>query len=98
MDVTSYGGMSFILGFSFTLPLAMFTFILYIISKRLPKEFIMTSIVVMLAGDATLVSLWYFGLQEIVDNLKLFKLGISTSFMFASFGRSLYFLLNSKHI
>ena len=85
--------MSFLIGISFTLPLAMFTFILYLISKRLPNEFIMTSIVVMLAGDATLVYIWYFGLEGIIEGVKQFKLGIAGAFSITAMGRSIYFLL-----
>ena len=86
--------MSFIIGFSFSLLLAIFTVLLYIIAKRLPKEFLLTSVVLLFAGDATLVALWYYGLSEVVDNIKLFKFGIAVSFMFTSFGRAIYFMLS----
>tara|TARA_B100000925_G_C21924507_1_gene437436 strand:+ start:380 stop:673 length:294 start_codon:yes stop_codon:yes gene_type:complete len=89
--------MSFILGFSLVLPLVMFTILLYFISKFVPKEAIQLPILFMCAGDGILVALWFFGLNEIADSYKHFKLGIAASFCFISFGRAIYFMLKFQH-
>tara|TARA_B100000900_G_scaffold401636_1_gene406533 strand:- start:800 stop:1081 length:282 start_codon:yes stop_codon:yes gene_type:complete len=85
--------MSFLIGFSFIILLAMFTILLWMISSRIPKEAALLSIAFLCAGDAILVALWYYGLMEIVENVKLFKVGIAGAFATASMGRSIYFLL-----
>ena len=88
--------MSFIIGFSFIVLLATFTIVLWLISKRLPKEFILSSIVFMMVGDGVLVGLWYYGLLEIVDSIKQFRLGIAGAFCMSAMGRSIYFLLQNE--
>ncbi len=89
---------SFILGFSFIILLAIFTVILWLISKRLPQEFILSSIVFMMVGDAVLVGLWYYGLLEIVESVKQFRLGIAGAFCISAMGRSIYFLLQNEKV
>lgn len=86
--------MSFLIGFSFIILLSIFTILLYMVAKRLPAEFALTSIVIMLAGDAVLVALWYYGLIEIVETVKHFRLGISGAFCTAAMGRAIYFMLS----
>ena len=85
--------MSFLIGYSFILLLALFTVLLWMIARRVPKEAALVSIAFLCAGDAILVGLWYFGLMDIVQNVKLFKVGIAGAFATASMGRSIYFLL-----
>ena len=89
---------SFIIGFSFIILLATFTVVLWLISKRLPKEFILSSIVFMMVGDAVLVGLRYYGLLEIVESTKQFRLGIAGAFCFSAMGRSIYFLLQNEKV
>lgn len=88
--------MSFIIGFSFIILLAIFTVVLWLIARRLPKEMILSSIVFMMVGDAVLVGLWYYGLLEIVESIKQFRLGIAGAFCISAMGRSIYFLLQSE--
>ena len=88
--------MSFIIGFSFIILLAIFTIVLCLVSKRLPKEYILSTIVFMMVGDGVLVGLWYYGLLEIVESIKQFKLGISGAFCVSAMGRSIYFLLQNE--
>ena len=88
--------MSFLLGFSFIVLLAVFTVLLCLISKRLPKEYILSLIVFMMVGDGVLVGLWYYGLLEVVDSIKPFRLGISGAFCVSAMGRSIYFLLQNE--
>ena len=85
--------MSFIIGFSFILLLAMFTVLLWLIARRIPKEAALVIIAFLIAGDAILVGLWYFGLVEIVEVERHFRLGIGGAFATGSMGRSIYFLL-----
>ena len=88
--------MSFFIGLSFIVLLTLFTVVFYFIARRLPKEFLLTGVVLMFIGDGLLVATWYYGFIEIIDNIKIFKLGIAASFCAAAFGRSLYFMLNEK--
>ena len=88
--------MSFIIGFSFTILLALFTLVLWLIAQRLPKEFIMAVIIFMMVGDAVLVGIWYYGLLEIVESIKQFRLGIAGAFCMSAMGRSIYFLLQKE--
>jgi len=87
---------SFIIGFSFIILLAIFTIVLWLIARRLPKEMILSSIVFMMVGDAVLVGLWYYGLLEIVESIKQFRLGIAGAFCISAMGRSIYFLLQTE--
>ena len=88
--------MSFIIGFSFVILLAIFTILLCLISKRLPKEYVLSLILFMMVGDGVLVGLWYYGLLEIVESIKQFRLGIAGAFCISAMGRSIYFLLQSE--
>lgn len=85
--------MNFLIGFSFIFILSIFTFVLYLIAKRLPKEFVFTPVVLMLVGDAVLAGLWYFGLVETVESVKNFRLGIAGAFATTAMTRSIYFML-----
>lgn len=88
--------MSFIIGFSFVILLAIFTILLCLISKRLPKEYVLSLILFMMVGDGVLVGLWYYGLLEIVESIKQFRLGIAGAFCISAMGRSIYFLLQAE--
>lgn len=90
--------MSFIIGFSFIILLSIFTIVLWLISKRLPQEFILSSIVFMMVGDGVLVGLWYYGLLDIVESIKQFRLGIAGAFCVSAMGRSIYFLLQNEKV
>ena len=90
--------MSFLTGITFLIPLALFTVILFYLSKFIPKEGIQLPIFLMIAGDGILVAIWYFGLIELVDTVKEFKIGIGLSFATAAFGRSIYFMVMNKEV
>lgn len=90
--------MSFLIGFSFIILLSIFTVLLWFVARLLPKEFALTTIALLIFGDAMLVGLWYFGLVEIVEVVKHFRLGIAGAFCMASFGRSLYFMLSYEEV
>lgn len=86
--------MSFFIGISFAILLALFTVVFYLIARRLPKEFLLAGVVLMFVGDGVLVAIWYYGLIEMIEDIKVFKLGIAASFAIAAFSRSIYFMLN----
>ena len=50
----------------------------------------------MMVGDGVLVGLWYYGLLEVVESIKPFRLGIAGAFCISAMGRSIYFLLQTK--
>lgn len=85
--------MNFLIGLSLTIPLALFTMVLWIISQRLPGEFVLAIIGIMIFGDALLAGGWYFGLGEEVTDMKQFRLGCGFAFCVTSFGRAIYFML-----
>ena len=64
------------------------------IARRLPSEFVLSSIVLLLVGDGILVGLWYYSLFDSVEVLKHFRLGIAGAFATSSMGRAIYFMLS----
>ena len=56
----------------------------------------MSAVIFMMMGDAILVGLWYYGLLEVVEVEKHFRLGIAGAFCATAMGRSLYFLMQSE--
>lgn len=89
--------MSFIIGFSFIILLSIFTILLWLISKRLPKEMALSSIMFMIVGDGILVGLWFYGFKDLVEVVKEFRLGIAGAFCVSSMGRSIYFMLQQEN-
>ena len=85
--------MNFLIGLSLTIPLALFTMVLWIISQRLPGEMVLAIIGIMIFGDALLAGGWYFGIGEEVTDMKQFRLGCGFAFCVTSFGRAIYFML-----
>lgn len=91
--------MSFFIGLSFLILLSFWTVVLYFISKMFTaKEFLLLPILLMFFGDGLLVGMWYYGLGEIVEDVKSFRLGIGFSFMTCAFGRTLYFMYQNKDL
>ena len=88
--------MDFLVGFSFIFFLVIFTFLLTKISGIIPKEFAQALIVFMIFGDAIFVAIHYYGIKDIVSNIKEFKLGIAVSFALMSLLRAAYFLIANK--
>lgn len=85
--------MNFLVGVSLTIPLAIFTIVLWLLKERLPKEMTIALIGIMLFGDGLLAGGWYFGLGEEVTNMEQFRLGCGFAFCVTSFGRAIYFML-----
>ena len=85
--------MEFVIGYSFVILLGIFTALLWMIGKRLPKEFALAIVVLMIGGDSILTGLWYFSILDFIDNSKVFRLGIAGAFCTIAFGRAFYFML-----
>ena len=85
--------MEFAIGYSFIFILSIFTTLLWMIGRRLPKEFALAVVVFMIGGDSVLTGLWYFSIVDFIDNSKLFRLGIAGAFCTIAFGRAFYFML-----
>ena len=88
--------MSFLTGLFFIVLLLLFTVVVLLLSKKVPKEAALVPIVFLIVGDAILVGLYYYGLVDIVENVKKFKVGIAGAFAVSSLGRAIYLLLNEK--
>ena len=88
--------MSFVAGLSLTIPLALFTLVLWIVAQRLPAEMVLAIIGIMIFGDALIAGLWYIGIGEEIMDIKRFRLGCGFAFCTTSFGRALYFLIKGN--
>ena len=88
--------MSFLIGFSFIILLSIFTILLWMIAERFLKDIVMSAVIFMIMGDAILVGLWYYGLLEMVEVEKHFRLGIAGAFCATAMGRSIFFLIKSE--
>ena len=84
---------SFTIGFLFIGVLILFTLMLGLFAKTLPKEFILIPTVIMIFGDGIFVAIYYYALKDIAENIKEFKLGIALSFMLMSFVRAIFMAL-----
>ena len=92
--------MSFFLGLAFTIVLGFWSIFLTIIQRLNLKDFGLPLIIgLMFLGDGVLVGIYYYALIDVVETLKPFKLGISSSFALISISRSIIFLLPQlKHL
>ena len=88
--------MSFVAGLSLTIPLALFTLVLWIVAQKLPGEMVLAIIGIMIFGDALIAGLWYVGIGEEVMEIKRLRLGCGFAFCTTSFGRALYFLIKGN--
>ena len=86
--------MEFLIGFSLVLPLILQSVLVKKITRNLPAETIMVSLILMIGIDIILSGMWFFSMRELFDNVKVFKLGISMAFMVAAFGRATYFYID----
>ena len=88
--------MTFLIGFSFVIALAVYTVMLWLISKRISKEFMTALIALLVVGDGILLALWYYIGKDFVEVLREFELGIGAAFASAAFGRALFFWLQDR--
>ena len=88
--------MDFFIGFGITLLLAAAFGVIILISKLLPKEMALIPIYGMIAIDAVVAAIWYYGMVDLVENVKAFKVGISCSFMFISFAKAIFLVIYTQ--
>ena len=84
--------MDFLIGFGFSIPLAFYTIIVWMLARKLPKEAILASMMFMILGDTLLVAIYFYPLQETVSSVQEFKFGISAAFGMSALGRAIYFV------
>ena len=90
--------MSLLAGFAFVLILTLTTIVVLFLADYLPGDFALVPVVFMFGLDLVLVGSYYFimtseggiGLDE-----KLFRYGLSASFMISAFGRSFYLMMRT---
>lgn len=88
--------MDFLIGFGITFLLAAAFGVIIFISKLLPKEMALIPIYGMIAVDAVVAAIWYYGMVDLVENIRAFKVGISCSFMFISFAKAIFLVIYTQ--
>jgi hypothetical protein len=88
--------MEFLAGFSLIIPLMFISILILFFKKIISKELSVSIMYLMFIADGLFVMLWYYGLKDFLCEPKLFKLGISASFIFISMFRSMYFLIKQS--
>lgn len=86
--------MSILVGIGFVNILGLFTILIDYLSQ-FTKKYPLLLIVILLAGDALFGFSYYIVGKEFVNDLNNFKLGLGLSFMLATFGRVIYFLVSA---
>jgi len=89
--------MYFLAGFSLILPLMFISILILFFKKIISKELSISVMYLMFIADGLFVMLWYYGLKDILLDPKVFKLGISASFVFITMFRSMYFLIKQNN-
>ena len=84
--------MSILVGIGFVNILGLFTILIDYLSQ-FTKKYPLLLVVILLAGDALFGFSYYVVGKEFVTDLNNFKLGLS--FMLATFGRVIYFLISA---
>jgi positive regulator of sigma E activity len=85
--------MEFMIGFLFILPLIGLMLGYDLISKLIPKELVISVIYGLILADGTLAAVWYFGIVELMEKVKLFKLGMAAAFMGGTVVKVSYFAI-----
>ncbi len=83
--------MDFMIGFLFILPLIGLMLGYDLISKLIPKELVISVIYGLILADGVCAAVWYFGIVELMENIKLFKLGMAAAFMGGTVVKVSYF-------
>ena len=50
----------------------------------------------MIAVDGACAAVWYYGMLDLVENVRAFKVGISCSFMFTSFAKAIFLVIYTQ--
>ncbi len=85
--------MDFMIGFLFILPLIGLMLGYELISKLIPKELVISVIYGLILADGVMAAVWYFGIVELMEKVKLFKLGMAAAFMGGTVVKVSYFAI-----
>ena len=85
--------MEFMIGFLFILPLIGLMLGYDLISKLIPKELVISVIYGLILADGVCAAVWYFGIVELMEKVKLFKLGMAAAFMGGTVVKVSYFAI-----
>lgn len=85
--------MDFMIGFLFILPLIGLMLGYDLISKLIPKELVISVIYGLILADGVMAAVWYFGIVELMEKVKLFKLGMAAAFMGGTVVKVSYFAI-----
>ena len=88
--------MDFLIGFGITFLLAAAFGLIVIVSKLLPKELALVPIYGMIAIDGVVAAIWYYGMVELVQDYKAFKVGIAASFMLMAFAKAIFLVIYTQ--
>ena len=86
--------MSILVGMGLVNFLGLFTILIDYLSK-FTKQYPLLLVVILIVGDSLFGFSYYVIGKEFVSDMNNFKLGLGLSFMFATFGRVIYFLVLS---
>ena len=83
--------MEFMIGFLFILPLIGLMLGYEVLSKYIPREVVVSVIYGLILADGVMAAVWYYGIVEVMENIKLFKLGMAAAFMGGTVVKVSYF-------
>ena len=86
--------MSILVGMGLVNFLGLFTILIDYLSK-FTKQYPLLLVVILIVGDSLFGFSYYVIGKEFISDMNNFKLGLGLSFMFATFGRVIYFLVNA---
>jgi len=86
--------MSILVGMGLVNILALFTILIDYLSQ-FTKKYPLLLVVILIVGDSLFGFSYYAVGKEFISDIDNFKLGLGLSFMFATFGRVIYFLINA---
>lgn len=85
--------MDFMIGFLFILPLIGLMLGYEVLSKYIPREVVVSVIYGLILADGVMAAVWYYGIVEVMENIKLFKLGMAAAFMGGTVVKVSYFAI-----
>ena len=86
--------MEFFIGLGVLVLLVPFFLLVMWLLKLLPSEFSFGVVAVMLSGDGILAGLWYYGGSSFVEDIPVFRLGISAAFAIVTIFKVIYLVVN----
>ena len=85
--------MEFMIGFLFILPLIGLMLGYEVLSKYIPREVVVSVIYGLILADGVMAAVWYYGIVEVMENIKLFKLGMAAAFKGGTVVKVSYFAI-----